>query len=208
MVKTLGYRIMKVKIQTKLNTQTNHAIPHDLNHDEIVQKLQELHERSWKWCLFCCDGIVDEAEDLLQEAYVYVLGRQADYQGKSNVKTWFFGVIRFLSYNYTRKKRSRLQRLKLAVNSWSVLGHWSLGTHNSDMHTAELEIDDYKLRIQQAITQLSVAQRHVVELVFYQDLTLHECADVMNISIGSVRTHYARAKKKLVHLLQNNEVHV
>jgi DNA-directed RNA polymerase specialized sigma24 family protein len=41
--------------------------------------------------------------------------------------------------------------------------------------------------------------------VFYQELTLSEAAQVMNISIGSARQHYERGKKRLRELLDCEE---
>jgi len=51
--------------------------------------------------------------------------------------------------------------------------------------------------VQKAIKTLSQRQQEVLELVFGHDLTLREAAKVLELSEGSVRQHYERAKANL-----------
>lgn len=58
--------------------------------------------------------------------------------------------------------------------------------------------------VRRAVEGLSVRQRAVVYLTYWEDLTDQRVADHLGISAGSVRRHLARARKKLRGVLDEN----
>jgi DNA-directed RNA polymerase specialized sigma24 family protein len=48
-------------------------------------------------------------------------------------------------------------------------------------------------------------QRDVLHLVFYQEMTVEEAADVLGVSVGTARTHFARGKGRLREILAARE---
>lgn len=153
---------------------------------ELKAELEKLHQASFGWALNCCHHNRSEAEEVLQTVYLKILQGKALYRGESKLQTWLFAVIR---------KTAATERRKQVLRSLITLG--STGEKSSSEPELELEWSELQQRFRQALAALPQRQRETLHLVFYQDLSLSEAAEVMNISIGSARRHYERGKKRL-----------
>jgi RNA polymerase sigma factor (sigma-70 family) len=155
---------------------------------ELKAELEKLHAASFGWALSCCRRDHAEAEEVLQSVYLKILQGKARYRGESKLQTWLFAVIRKTAI--TERRRHFLRTLKSIGSTQST-------TSQPDQPEAAFERSEIQERFQQALVQLPARQRETLHLVFYQDLSLSEAAEVMQISVGSVRRHYERGKKRL-----------
>lgn len=163
----------------------------------LEDDLAELHAASFGWALGCCNGDRGEAEDVLQAAYLKVLDGRARFDGGSAFKTWLFAVIRRTA---AEKRRSRWMRA-LALDRWLTGRAQPAPVPDPERLASRSEA---ALRLRESLRVLPARQRELLHLVFYQDLSLEEAAQVVGVSLGSARTHYHRAKLRLRRLLDEH----
>lgn len=162
---------------------------------ELEAQLRWLHKESYGWALHCCGWNEPEAEDVLQTTYLKVLSGSARFEGRSLFKTWLFGVIRRTAQEAHRRTKAlerRAERFAAEADPPPV----------REDPESELVRAERSRSLIEALGRLSERQRAVLHLVFYQDLTIEEAAGVMEVSLGSARTHYARGKARLRELLR------
>ena len=162
---------------------------------ELRELLMSLHLASFQWAVVCCRGDRELAEEVLQSVYVSLLGKeQQTFAQRSSFKTWLFAVIRNKAADHARGDWwARVMRLELGKLVQIVDG-------TSTSHE-ELAGDEESSVVRAALSKLPLRQRELVHLVFYEGLTVAQAALVMQVSIGSARQHYARAKTNLKNTL-------
>jgi RNA polymerase sigma-70 factor (ECF subfamily) len=166
--------------------------------DGLETLLARLHDDSFGWALSCCGWNEADAEDVLQTTYLKVISGRARFGGRSAFRTWLFGVIRQTAREHRRKARShreRAERLAREPRAAPPEGPDELS-----------ELSDRSRRLLEALDELPARQREVLHLVFYQDLTIREASEVMEVSLGSARVHYERGKKRLRALLSPDDM--
>jgi RNA polymerase sigma-70 factor (ECF subfamily) len=162
-----------------------------MDHAALERCLEELHPDSFGWALACCRRDHDDAEEVLQIAYLKVVEGKARFDGRSSFKTWLFSVIRRTALERFRWKRTRERLL-------SMFRLEPQAEASVDERIARSETAQQLLR---ALNVLPSRQREVLELVFYHDLTIEQSAQTLGISLGSARVHYERGKKRMLRLL-------
>ncbi|MDH3205689.1 MAG: sigma-70 family RNA polymerase sigma factor [Gemmatimonadota bacterium] len=167
---------------------------------ELEAQLAALHTDSFGWTLSCCGWDESDAEDVLQTTYVKVISGRARFGGRSTFRTWLFGVIRQTAREYRRRARSHVERAEKLAQEPTARGR---AVPQPDEVQERAERSRTLLK---ALDQLPDRQREVMHLVFYQDLTIREAAEVMEVSLGSARVHYERGKKRLRGLLSPEDV--
>jgi RNA polymerase sigma-70 factor (ECF subfamily) len=158
-----------------------------MDRSDLERELERLHPESFGWAFFCSGRDRELAQDVLQEAYARVLSGAARFQGRSAFRTWLFGVIRRTAL----AERRRAWRPG-GVPVEAVLADPAPGADE------RLEEAERREELLLALTALSPRQREVLVLVFYHEMTVEEAARVMEVSLGSARTHYDRGKKGLL----------
>ena len=165
-----------------------------LDHTELAEQLEALHPHSFGWALACCGRRREEAEDVLHDVYVKVLGGEARFDGRSALKTWLFGVIRRVATG--RRRMQRLHALLDVRHALRIDGPTHAALPDDDAVAA-----DRRARTRRALARLATRQSEVLELVFYHDLTIEEAARIMDVSVGTARVHYHRGKERMAALL-------
>jgi RNA polymerase sigma factor (sigma-70 family) len=167
---------------------------------ELKIELESLHKASFGWALSCCRRDATEAEEVLQTVYLKILEGKARFRGESSFKTWLFAVIRNTAIGEHRRRILRTLRFFAGPDQAGEPVSGEEGPASS------FEKSETQVRFQSALRNLPGRQREALHLVFYEDLSLREAADVMGISIGSARQHYDRGKKRLREILDETEV--
>lgn len=167
---------------------------------ELKAELERLHSASLGWALSCCRRDATEAEEVLQTVYLKILEGKARFRGESSLKTWLFAVIRKTAISEYR--RSWLRSLRLT----SDIEEAGEPVDGRESQTTSFERSEIQTHFQTALKTLPRRQREALHLVFYEDLSLREAADVMGVSIGSARQHYERGKKRMRESLGKLEV--
>ena len=160
-----------------------------MDNPHIRAQLKELHLAAYGWTMHCCRHNRAATEDVLQIVYLKVLEGKAQFDGESAFKTWLFAVI--------RKTAAEERRRNIVWGfRFRFLGEAEDPESDESVEDTIYASEDRAV-FSRALARLPRRQQEVLHLVFYQDLTIEEASAALGISVGSVRTHYERGKKRL-----------
>jgi RNA polymerase sigma-70 factor (ECF subfamily) len=136
----------------------------------------------------------DDTQDLAQEILLQAWRSLPRFEGKASPATWFYRVALHTAMNWRRKDRPRRQKQQPFVEVLDVAaGGFESGEQAEQRETVE--------QLYRAIHQLPKADAALV-LLYLDNLSYREMADILGLSETNVGVKLNRAKKALTALMR------
>ena len=162
--------------------------------DDAVRDLYALHgQRLYAYALRLTNDPAT-AEDVTQNTLVTAWRTARTFRGEGRLIAWLLGIV-----HHTAMKALR--------GSTHYLDEVAEETVSEDQPSPEeqAQVRDERRWVRQGLQSLSSEHRAVLELVFYQGLSLNEAADVLKCPIGTVKSRLSYARNHLRGVLSRTE---
>jgi len=165
------------------------------NEDELVFLLQQGSKDAFNYLYAnysaalwttICRLIKDQAtaEDVLQEAFVKIWKGMASYNSsKGRLYTWMCNITRNCAIDKLRSKGERMNAQ--SQNNESIVHHIA------EMYGAQQNTDTIGLKA--ILAQLPQMYLLIVDLAYFKGYTMEECAEILEIPVGTVKTRLRKA---------------
>ena len=139
------------------------------------------------------DGV---AEDLTSDVFLDVWRNAGRFEGRSQVSTWILAIAHYKALSHLRGRTTDY----LDDDAAEAI------EDPADDPARALEKNDTGALLRKCMQQLSLAQREVIDLVYYHERSMEEVADILQIPEPTVRTRMFYARKRLKDLLRTHGV--
>ncbi|CAM3201967.1 sigma-70 family RNA polymerase sigma factor [Filibacter tadaridae] len=158
-------------------------------------ELMNLHYRTVEKFAYQCGVSLDDVPDVTQEVFIK-LYRFLNQFKQDRFTTWLYKITLNTARDYYRKESRERAKEKKLLKGERITSYDSPETkvllfeEDRELHTAIIELDE-KYRIP-------------LILYYFQDLSYQQIADVLNITLSTVKTRLFRAKDGLKKTIEIN----
>ena len=136
-------------------------------------------------------GKREDALDLMQEVFISVYRNLASYRNEGSFKSWLFRIAHYRCIEFYRRKRP-MEGLD----------------DIPEIESHEMQVDQQlaarseNKQLVNAMQQLPLAQKSVIELKFFGQFTFEEIAELTGMSVNTAKSRMYGALEKLKTLME------
>ncbi|HEY5825494.1 MAG TPA: RNA polymerase sigma factor [Cyclobacteriaceae bacterium] len=158
---------------------------------QAYYQLYKLYSRSMYNVGFRIVNNTEEAEDVLQEAFISAFKNLHHYRGDATFGAWLKRIVVNKAINYLKKKK--MERFP-DDEKWDV---------KEEVVVDEFESFPFSVdKVKRAIESLPDGYRTVLSLYLLEGYDHGEIAEIMGITESTSKSQFNRSKKKLKELLE------
>lgn len=139
-------------------------------------------------------GRTEETDEIVQDVFINAYRNLQKFNGKSKFSTWLYRIAYNSSVSATRKRKyifvdeSRLNSVSDDAVDFS---------DDDDFNGDRIE------RLTKVIEMLNTEEKALISLFYYNDKSIDDISEIMNISVANVKVKLHRVRKKMYVLIND-----
>lgn len=161
--------------------------------DKAFEQVMRLHQEQLYWHIRKMVRSHDDADDLLQNAFIKAWKNMEKFRGEAKLSTWLFRIA-------TNECLTFLNKQKKA--SFSELADIENDFQHSHSGGGGPDGEEIQRRLMSAVGTLPDKQRIVFQMKYFDDLRYQDIAEILGGTVGSLKASFHHAVKKIENHLQ------
>lgn len=128
------------------------------------------------------------SEELAEDTFVRIAVRKPAFRGQSSFRTWLFAIGGNIARDYLRKEKALRETTADGISE---------RTADDTEIERDYILEEQKRHLHRAMQKLKLDYRTVLWLVYFEDMTVAQAAEVMKKSENSTEHLVRRAKQAL-----------
>ncbi|OQD43481.1 RNA polymerase subunit sigma-70 [Croceivirga radicis] len=130
----------------------------------------------------------DDADDVLQNTFIKVYRNIEGFKANSKLYSWMYRIATNESLTFLDKKSKKLGK------STTEMQEYLVENLEADVY---FEGDAIQLKLQEALATLPDKQKLVFNMKYFQEMKYEEISEILETSVGALKTSYHLASKKI-----------
>jgi RNA polymerase sigma-70 factor (ECF subfamily) len=173
---------------------------------EVFDQLMELHASKLFQTAYGLLGNRQDAEEVVQDAFVRAHKALAEFRGESSFETWMHRIVVNLSrnkYHWNRRRGEGLHTSLSERSSLNSLNESSATTQDIPLPDSTYEPDklmesnEFEGNVMLGLEKLPDTLREAMVLRHVKDLPYERIAELLECKIGTVKSRLARGREAL-----------
>ena len=140
------------------------------------------------------EQVNEQVDDLAQDIFFQIYRSCSKFEGKSKVSTWIYSIAKYTIYGKIRKKK--------LLYFWKFSSAKEIERSSDKFHCNKdgefyYESEENKQLVKKCLSELNPKRREALALFEYADLSYEEISNVLNVSIGTVKSRIFNGRKDL-----------
>lgn len=139
------------------------------------------------------------AEEILNDTFMIAFQKTAQYDGKSEFKTWLFGIAKNVCGTWIRKQNTGMARATIEIDEalfdnlpdpdWDVV--------------SRLESQEMDEILRECIDSLPITHREAFFWTWFEELPMDLVAERLSCPVGTIKSRLFNARAKIADCVKN-----